>query len=176
MGEAGRVVFPLFAISLGLGIRSLSADRLRGVVVRLLLLAVLAQLAAYPLQAAGVRGDWLNVCVTLASGVALVWADGLRGWQRVAVVLVAFFVCLPAEYGFVGAAVVWACARGRAGWLVVLLGVLSVYQLTPVPMLALLMVAVTVASFRGEYCRAPRRLFGWAYVLQFVGFSFVVGV
>ena len=75
MWELGRVVFPMFAVVLGLGLRGAGPGRVLEVAKRIAVVAVVAEACAWPLLDAGVRPMYLNVCVTLAAGCLLVDAE-----------------------------------------------------------------------------------------------------
>lgn len=167
MWQAGRIVFPIFALVLGVGISARGGDLWR-LVVRILALAAVAELAAWPLVADGVRPAFLNVCFTLGAGVLLVQADRERGWRRHVAVGLALVLSWGAEYGFLGAALVWAAARRSWAWVYVLLGVLALWQGSPVPLLAVLAVWWCDREAAGLAVRGWRMAFGAGYVAQFV--------
>lgn len=178
MEQAGRFVFPIFALVLGHGLRGCDGEaRARRVLLPLLGLALVAELAALPLMLQGVRAWQGNVLWTLAGGCALIGVSecGSRAW-RVAVWVVVLAASCAAEYGPVGVLLVYAGWSMRA-WLVgACLALLSVAQLTLVPLLALPLVSGVMRWCGEERVGSVRRMFGWLYVGQFVVFSAVVAL
>lgn len=170
MWQAGRLVFPAFALVLGFGLRNLSTDR-RRLILRLLAIAVVAEVAALPLELAGVRPGYLNVCFTLTAGVVLVEAERSAGWYRVALAAIAVGLSWHAEYGFLGAALVWAAACRSWAWVVALVGVLSVWQGSPAPLAALPALLWAEREAQGMSLRSWRSAFGVGYVAQFLLFA-----
>lgn len=170
--QAGRVVFPLFALALGIGLFG-RAEHALSVAKRLGVLAVVAELAAWPLLEAGVRLPYLNVCFTLAGGALLVYASSLSGWRQWACVALVVAVTWFSEYGFLGAAMVWAQAGGvrRLGWLLATVAGICLFQGTPAPALALFIMDALLRHQSAPGWRTPRLLFGALYVLQFVAFG-----
>lgn len=172
MYQAGRVVFPAFAIVLGLGIAQMRDDRLAALVLRLLVFALLAELCAAPLVAAGVREPALNVVYTLAAGVALVLGERAPGiWARGVSIALAVAISWPAEYGLIGAGLVWAVATRRGGFELALVAALCVWQATPMPFLVYALLEACGRAFAWEQVTAPRGLFAALYCLQFAGLS-----
>lgn len=175
MWEAGRLVFPAFALVLGLGLRNARDGEVLRIAGRVLVVALVAEVLAWPLVDAGVRPSALNVCVTLAGGALLVQADQMgrawgdpESWAMVALVAV---VTWFSEYGFIGAALVWAVATRRVGWSLACVGSLCVWQGSAMPFAGVLLVEAMLWLFPRETARGPRMLFGWLYAGQFLVFS-----
>lgn len=187
MEQAGRFVFPIFALVLGWGLRGRDGEvRARRVLVPLVGLAVVAELAAVPLYLEGLRPAWqLNVLWTLAGGCALVWVMQLRfadpwdgaqlGVRWMAWVGVLIASC-ASEYGPAGVVLVYGAWRASV-WLVVgALVLLSVMQLTVLPLLALPLVSGVMRWCGDERVGSVRRMFAWLYVAQFAVFSAVAAL
>lgn len=171
MWELGRVVFPMFAVVLGLGLRGAGSGRACSVAGRIAAVAVLAEVCAWPLIDAGVRSMSLNVCATLAGGCLLVYAQSRSGAARAAMVAAVVLGTWVAEYGFIGAALVWAVAYGRMAWALACVATLCVWQATPMPLLGVVLVEWLSRAFPVQAGRSPRLLFGALYAGQFLAFS-----
>jgi hypothetical protein len=176
--QAGRLCFPIFALVLGMGLQPGQPAGRRGTFLRLLGWATIAQACILPLIVVGAHAPELNVIFTLAAGVALVHGVELverREWWRGGAIMFAAFVFSEyAEFGVMGALLVWAGWRGR--WVPVLgvLGVLAVLQASIVPMFTPVAFFAASAMFGAERWRAPRMLFGVAYAAHFAVLSVVV--
>lgn len=169
MNEAGRLVYPLFAMVLGIGIRTAQAGRLRRLLGSLLALAVVSELAIVPLVSLGLR-DYGNVIWTLAAGVLLVHAvQRSQASPVVGLVLafVAFAICWQTEYGPPGAALVWAVWSRRLWAVLLVLALLSVMQGTVMPMLAPVFVILSEWLAGEQRYRSPRLMFGALYAGHF---------
>lgn len=176
MEQAGRAVFPLFALVLGWGLRKPTGqERAAALVVPLLVFGVAAHLAAMPLVEAGVRGQPLNVLFTFAAA-ALAIANvgkGFRGWFYVAAALGA---SCWSEYGPLGVVLVFAAWIGSGWGIWLCLGLLSVSQLSLVPAAVPLLVVIAEVLCGDERFRSPRMLFGAGYVAQFAVISLLLVV
>jgi hypothetical protein len=173
---AGRLVFPLFAIALGVGVAR--RHELRDVVVRLVLWGCLAQ-AAMMFAVPQVRA--LNVLFTFAVGSGVVQLARAQG--RVVARALGFVALLVAscavEYGPIGcaliAASIWAArrhvdgARHLPSTVALCAAVVCLWPIngTPVAVLAL-PVAWALLRWPIELPRVPR-LFYRGYVAQWVG-------
>lgn len=174
MWHAGRFVFPVFALVLGFGLSRSTAQPGRAA-LRILLVAGVAELAALPLELAGVRPGYLNVCFTLAAGAVLVEAERSSSrWRGAALAVIAVGLAWFAEYGFLGAALVWAAGRRSTPWVLVLAGVLCLWQGSPVPLLALPALWWAERQAEGIDLRTWRLAFGVGYVAQFLLFAALV--
>lgn len=174
MEQAGRAAFPVFAIVLGYGLRRANGEKALRQAAWLVAFAVVAHVAAMPLVAAEVRGDSLNVLFTLAAGCLLVAAEACGGLRRWVWVVVALSMAWFAEFGLIGAFLVWS-SRGGLTWQTwALLALLSVAQLSPVPLAVPALVWLADRLCGDEAMRSPRMLFGAGYVAQFAVFSALV--
>lgn len=169
----GRLVFPLFAIALGIGLARCTSRR--SVFLRLVAWGVAAQLAML-IAAPGTVA--LNVLFTFAAGVAL--AEALLEqrviYQRIAIAIVALLAACLAEYGPIGAglvaAAIWYGREHRNGalhWPSALALAFGVLMLSPINGTAFGMLALPVAwvltTWPIEIPRV-RRLFYGGYVAQ----------
>lgn len=172
----GRLVFPLFAIALGVGLSR--RQDLRDVATRLALWGCIAQgamLVAVP------RGVELNVLFTFAAGVGVVQLARARGrsiaLRALAISGIVVASCLV-EYGPIGVAVVasaiWAAhrhAQGGRHWLSVgalAFSVLCLWPINATPM-AVLALPVAWALLRWPIALPRyRRLFYRGYAAQWV--------
>lgn len=171
--DCGRVVFPLFVLSLALGLRSQPCEKLRAVLVRMVAWAVVAQVT---IQFVDAPTGQLNVLFTFSLGLAAAYGLGcMTPSFGLALGLCAIgAVATQCEFGVAGVAFVTAAvaiARAKelppAAYLVVLgtLVALAVpngnhYALAAAP------VAVLVWILRIRLPRL-RGAFYWAYALQF---------
>lgn len=172
MEQAGRAVFPFFALVLGMGLRGeLSTRRAARLLSALAVLALLAHVAALPLVGAGVRGEALNALVTLAAGVLLVFGRQQQMIPGIGIMLLGAIGASFGEYGIIGAGLVYAVARQHTVAIWSLLVLLSVSQLTIVPLFVPLLWLLADGLCGEERMRSPRMLFGAGYVLQFGAFS-----
>lgn len=174
MDQAGRAAFPIFAMVLGYGLRRANAEKAVRQAVWLLAFAVVAHVAAMPLVAAEVRGDALNVLFTLGAGCLLVAAEACGGLRRWVCVSLALPMAWFAEFGLIGAFLVWSARRGLTWQTWVLLALLSFLQLSVVPLAAPALVWLSDRLCGDEAMRSPRMLFGAGYVAQFAVFSLLV--
>lgn len=178
MAQAGRFVFPIFAMVLGMGLRGASHVKLERLWWSLIGLGVVAELVALPLVWEGLRSHLeLNVVFTMAAGCVFVWArviEGAPGWIRWMAVCAGVAGSLFSEYGPVGAALVYAAYSMRPSLLLACLGWLSLSQLTLVPFGALVMVWGVSWWCGSRLVGSWRRMFGWLYVGQFAVFSALV--
>lgn len=175
MEQAGRLVFPIFAMVLGVGLRGEGGSARAWRMLRpLALIAFVAHVAAMPLVDAGVRGDAWNVLATLCAGALAVAAMGEGTASRIAFVSVAALVAWFSEYGWIGAGLVLATWAGSVWAVWLLLALLSVLQLTVMPLLVPGMFWLVHWMCGDEAWRSPRRLFAWGYVGQFAVFSALV--
>lgn len=172
MEQAGRAVYPLFALVLGVGLRGdLSTGRAVRLLLALAVLAVLAHVAALPLVGAGVRGEALNALVTLGAGVLLVYGRQQQMIPGIGIMLLGAICATLGEYGLIGAGLVYVVARQHTVAIWSLLVLLSVSQLTIVPLFVPLLWLLADRLCGEERMRSPRMLFGAGYVLQFAAFS-----
>lgn len=104
----GRVAFPLFAVTLAIGVfGSLRDDVVRRVVVRLMLAGAVAQPLSMWLREDAV----LNIMFTLTAGTIGAWALlRVTGWRQFVLVVLSLLMAMPCEFGLYGWAVVVACA------------------------------------------------------------------
>src|SRR5262245_4295377 len=169
----GRVVFPLFAFALALGIRTLTAPKLRAVMVRMLVWAIIAQVL---LQLVDAPARQLNVLFTFALGLAAAWGfESVRSPFLLALCLGALAVVgVWCEFGVVGVALVAATvalARAEdppvAAWVVVA-GLLALLAVPNGNYWALMAVPVAWLVWRlGIRVPRVRGVFYWTYALQF---------
>lgn len=178
LDEAGRLVFPLFAMVVGFGLAGRRPASTADLFWRLVALAVAAQFACLPLDLMGLRSGRLNVLWTLAAGLLLVHGTKRAGGGGVAVAAVGFVLSWFSEYGPPGAVLVWAAWRAeeRSDWtsqllLWVALGALAMMQRMIGPLLVPAFVAIAMWMCGDERMRSPRMLFGLGYVLQFAAFA-----
>lgn len=174
----GRMVFPLFAIALAVGLRDSDVVQRRNVALRLLVwglpTAGIIYLVRDPVP--------LNILFTFAFGVTLhsVWRG--VGRARVLVAVVMLLLGFVVEYGPAGvAAVALFCAAVREESRTELalhfaVGILAVCiaNASWVPLLAPLVVAAVVTS--GVEIPRVRRLFYWSYVGQWPVFAVLRGL
>lgn len=173
MNQAGRAVFPIFALVLGFGLRGLVCERRAArLMLWLALLFAVSELAAWYLVASGVRPAYpFNVLLTLFCGVVLVWARRQDKVTGVVAMGVALLLSLLGEYGPIGALLVYAAYAGRTWAVWALLGVLSVWQLSLVPLCVPALWYVAHWMCGDQSMRSPKMLFGAAYAGQFAAFS-----
>jgi TraX protein len=169
----GRVAFPLFVSALALGLRRLPDARLQLVALRLCLWALVAQAS---LQLVDAPEGQLNVLFTLGLGVAVVLGfERIRSPFVLALVLCAAgAVALWCEFGIIGTALVAAAVAltreedpSALAWIAVG-GLLAALALPNRNHFALAAIPIGVLVWwLGFEVPRVRRIFYWAYALQF---------
>lgn len=165
---AGSLAFPLFALALAEGVRNQNDASRNRTMVRLLVGALVAQLALELVR----HGLPLNVIFTLAAGVALDSAARVRTRSCAAVAIAALVVVgALCEYAYPGVLFVFAVARWSATrrevWLAAALPLLALCGLANGNQWALVapLVVVAVSLLPRDAPRA-RNAFYWVYTLQ----------
>jgi hypothetical protein len=175
--NCGRAVFPLFVLSLALGLRSQPCGKVRDVLLRMLLWAGVAQVT---IQFVDAPPGQLNVLFTFALGLAAAYGLGCMKpsfWVAIGLCVIGA-VATQSEFGIVGVAFVAATvaitrAKGLppVAYLVVLGSLVALavpngnhYALAAIPVAALVWVSrIRLPRLRGA--------FYWAYALQFPAFA-----
>lgn len=162
---AGRLVFPLFALALGIG---LAGQWRRDKVARLVGKLVLWGTAAAVLRMLVLPTLPLNVLFTFAVGVALFFAWTNARWSRILLLIASITIGMRLEFGAWGIfAVALFCAYGESRrWehLLAAIACVCFSQMTWVPLLALPIAAAL--EFVADGLPRWRGGFYWAYVLQ----------
>lgn len=174
---AGRMAFPLFVFALALGLSGQPSPKLRAVLIKMLIWALVAQAA---LQLVGVPATQLNVLFTFSLGLAAAQAFALlRSTFLLAITLAAIgAVSLWCEFGPIGVAFVAgsvALARmdapATAAWIAVA-GLLAALAVPNGNHFALAAVPVALVVWRlGIKVPRLRGMFYWVYALQFPVFA-----
>lgn len=169
----GRIVLPLFALSLGAGLAAAADETaaLRRVVARLGIWFALVTVVSLPVRDALP----LNVLGTLALGLLFREALLQRAWIPLLAILVA---SVPFEFGPAGVLCVALLVDGAAGrgrWMELCagFGCAVLASMSFAPLLAVLVIALV----QGFDLRLPRvrHAFYWVYALQFPAFWLMAG-